>query len=270
MTQTGMVMGTPAYMSPEQGSGEGNRIDGRSDIYSLGVMMYQLAVGKLPFPGSNFGEVLIGHLQQAPPPPRSLKPEIPEEFEKIILKCLEKQQENRFQSMKELKHAVEACMDALGISKELPQADETDPELQPVEGGRPSSPGMRTPGRPTGPISKNRISNPNARASKPGVRTSNPSLRGSQPGARQSRPPGQGTQPPQAPSRLGLFVGIGVAAVVVIAVAIFLIVRSVDNKAELAAKDAAVKAAKIAAAEKAAKAEEDEAPVFLSVVSGAI
>src|SRR5207245_2633506 len=57
-TQTGMVMGTPAYMSPEQGSGASNKIDGRSDVYSLGVMMFQLATGRLPFPGSNFGEVL--------------------------------------------------------------------------------------------------------------------------------------------------------------------------------------------------------------------
>jgi eukaryotic-like serine/threonine-protein kinase len=69
-TQTGMVMGTPAYMSPEQGSGASNKIDGRSDVYSLGVMMFQLATGRLPFPGANFGEVLIGHLQLPPPQPR--------------------------------------------------------------------------------------------------------------------------------------------------------------------------------------------------------
>src|SRR2546429_8478567 len=66
-TQTGMVMGTPAYMSPEQGSGASNKIDGRSDVYSLGVMMFQLATGPLPFPGSNFAEALIAHLPRPHP-----------------------------------------------------------------------------------------------------------------------------------------------------------------------------------------------------------
>src|SRR5437899_447169 len=73
-TQTGMVMGTPAYMSPEQAGGMTARIDGRSDIYSLGCMMFQMATGKLPFPGTSFGEVLIGHLQLPPPSPRSCWP----------------------------------------------------------------------------------------------------------------------------------------------------------------------------------------------------
>src|SRR5207237_468342 len=183
-TQTGMVMGTPAYMSPEQGAGMTNKIDGRSDIYSLGCMMYQMATGRLPFPGSNFGEVLMGHLQQRPPPLREIKPETPEVYEAIVLKCLEKKQEDRFQTMKELKQALEAAMDQLNISRELPAADETDPELQAVEPRIPSSPGQRTPGRPTGP-GKNRISNPNARASKPGGPVaplrSNPAMRTSQP-----------------------------------------------------------------------------------------
>src|SRR2546430_916563 len=196
-TQTGMVMGTPAYMSPEQGSGQSSKIDGRSDIYSLGCMMFQMATGRLPFPGANFGEVLIGHLQQAPPAQRSLKPETPEAYEAIILKCLEKRQEDRFQSMKELKLAIEAFMDQLGLSRELPKADETDPELQAVE-SRPSNPGPRTPGRPTGPgPSKNRISNPNARAGKPGMRTSNPNVRGANPNALVKPPTRPGARPGQ-------------------------------------------------------------------------
>src|SRR5205807_8628554 len=91
-TQTGMVMGTPAYMSPEQAGGMTGKIDGRSDVYSLGVMMFQMATGKVPFAGESFGEVLIGHSQVAPPAPRDLCSAIPPEHEAIILKCLAKDQ----------------------------------------------------------------------------------------------------------------------------------------------------------------------------------
>jgi serine/threonine protein kinase len=275
-TQTGMVMGTPAYMSPEQGSGQTNKIDGRSDVYSLGCMMYQMATGRLPFPGSNFGEVLIGHLQQAPPPPRSLKPEIPEAFEAIVLKCLEKKQEDRYQSMKELKHAVEACMDQLGISRELPHADETDPELQPVmQGGKPSNPGLRTPGRSTNPggaSSKARISSPGARNSRSGAsapgRNSNAGA-----AARQSRSPRRGSQPPEqmtpAPheSKMGLFLGIAIAAVVVIGGVAYWKVRGANQQVEIATTTAVAIAARqqLANAKAAAKAEEE--PTFLSVNS---
>jgi serine/threonine protein kinase len=125
-TQTGMVMGTPAYMSPEQAGGMTNRIDGRSDVYSLGVMMFQMATGKLPFPGSSFGEVLIGHLQLPPPEPRTLNPDIPEEYQGIILKCLAKSQDERYQTMRELHDAIGSCMDALQIPRELPKATPAD------------------------------------------------------------------------------------------------------------------------------------------------
>src|SRR5207245_10382692 len=73
-TQTGMVMGTPAYMSPEQPGGMTARIDARSDIYSLGCMMHQMRTGRLPFPGTSFGGVLIGHLQLTSPGPGALAP----------------------------------------------------------------------------------------------------------------------------------------------------------------------------------------------------
>src|SRR5438270_1767090 len=247
-TQTGMVMGTPAYMSPEQGSGASNKIDGRSDIYSLGVMMFQLATGRLPFPGSNFGEVLIGHIQVPPPHPRSLNAQIPEPYEAIILKCLQKKQEDRYASMKELKHAIETCMDQLKISKELPHADDTDQELHPVD----AFPGARTPGRPTGPISKNRISNPNARAA-PSRPTGRPAS-GAMP--RASQPPTRITPPPtRERGRTALYAGIGALALAAVAVAAFVVLRPAPDPKPAPT----VRATEIV--------RPPETPVFLSVVS---
>jgi tRNA A-37 threonylcarbamoyl transferase component Bud32 len=125
-TQTGLVMGTPAYMSPEQASGLNSRIDGRSDVYSLGCMMFQMATGSVPFPEASFGEVLVGHLTLPPPRPRKLQPAVPEAYEAVILRCLEKKPEDRYQSMREVHGAIARVMDALGTSRELPLADAAD------------------------------------------------------------------------------------------------------------------------------------------------
>jgi len=121
LTQTGTVMGTPAYMSPEQAAGE-STIDARSDIYSLGVTMFQMMTGKQPFAeaGPSFGRILAAHLREPPPRPRAIAPEIPAELEEIILKTLEKNPDDRYQTMSELHDALLGCMEGLGISLELP------------------------------------------------------------------------------------------------------------------------------------------------------
>src|SRR5437867_2069503 len=121
VTQTGTVMGTPAYMSPEQAAGE-STIDTRSDIYSLGVTMFQMMTGKQPFAeaGPSFGRILAAHLREPPPRPRGITPEIPAELEEIILKTLEKNPDDRYQTMSELHDALLGCMERLGISAELP------------------------------------------------------------------------------------------------------------------------------------------------------
>ena len=128
MTQPGTVMGTPAYMSPEQAAGEAT-IDARSDVYSIGVTMFQMATGRLPFAdaGPSFGKILVAHLQQPPPLPRSIEPGVPEELERIVLRTLEKKPEDRYPSMTDLHDALQACMDGLGLSPEPPLAGEAGP-----------------------------------------------------------------------------------------------------------------------------------------------
>jgi serine/threonine-protein kinase len=105
-TRTGLVIGTPAYMSPEQCEGKG-LIDHRSDVYSMGVVMYELLTGRVPFPGDGFGEILVAHLTKTPDPPSSLNPDIKPEIEALVLHAIEKDKNRRFQSMDEFVRALE-------------------------------------------------------------------------------------------------------------------------------------------------------------------
>jgi eukaryotic-like serine/threonine-protein kinase len=108
MTRAGSVLGTPAYMSPEQCDGRGN-IDWRSDVYSLGVVMYEMLAHRVPFTGDGFGEILVAHLTTTPPPPTEFNPSIPTGLEQIVMRCLEKSRDLRFQSMDELRQALQNC-----------------------------------------------------------------------------------------------------------------------------------------------------------------
>lgn len=106
-TRTGSVFGTPHYMSPEQASGDRN-MDSATDIYGLGVLMYEMIVGKIPFDAENLMGILTAHLYHAPTPPR-VYPEcqhISAAFEAIILKCLAKSREARYRSMRELRDDI--------------------------------------------------------------------------------------------------------------------------------------------------------------------
>ena len=96
LTQEGAITGSPLFMSPEQATGS-NQVDERSDIYSLGAVMYFMATGRPPFDYPQPIKVMVAHASETPQPLREIIAEIPEELEEIILRCLEKQPEDRFQ-----------------------------------------------------------------------------------------------------------------------------------------------------------------------------
>jgi serine/threonine-protein kinase len=113
LTQTGMVIGTPEYMSPEQVMGKRRiEIDGRSDLYSLGVVMYRMLTGELPFQGESTMEMILQHLKIPPKAPHQLKPglAIPEVVSQIVMKALEKDRENRYATGAEMATAIRRAL----------------------------------------------------------------------------------------------------------------------------------------------------------------
>jgi serine/threonine-protein kinase len=112
-TRAGEVLGTPAYMSPEQVLGK--PVDGRSDVYSLGIILYELSTGVRPFRGENLAAIFMAVTQEQPPEPARLRPFISPEFSRIVMKCLSKAPEERFQTGKELAEALDGV-----VKKEIP------------------------------------------------------------------------------------------------------------------------------------------------------
>src|ERR1019366_4356554 len=110
-TQTGMVLGSPKYMSPEQVMGK--LIDQRSDIFSLGVMLYEMLTGRAPFVGENVNAIMYQTLNSIPPPPGSLNTDVPDMLNFIVAKALAKGLEDRYQSAKELADDLRACRNSM-------------------------------------------------------------------------------------------------------------------------------------------------------------
>ncbi len=134
VTAHGMVIGTPAYLSPEQAQGQ--KLDSRTDIYSLGIVLYEMITGQLPFNADDIGALLLQQVKQPPPPPRLMIPDLPVELEGIILKALEKNPVRRFQTAGALAEALEVSL-SLG-HKPASNDVEARPEVDTMQSERPS------------------------------------------------------------------------------------------------------------------------------------
>ena len=105
LTATGLIMGTPEYMAPEQVAGKS--VDERADIYSLGIILYEMFTGRVPFKGDSAIAVGFQQLKEDPPKPRDINPQLPPEIESVILQALQKNPLSRFLSVGELKSNLE-------------------------------------------------------------------------------------------------------------------------------------------------------------------
>ncbi len=125
ITKSGAIFGTPYYLSPEQATGA--ELDARADLYSLGVILYRLATGHLPFEGGSGLDILVRHVKDPPPPPRLHNPNLPPALEATILRALEKDRDKRFASADEMRAALLAALGDAGIPAALTTPDPSSP-----------------------------------------------------------------------------------------------------------------------------------------------
>jgi serine/threonine protein kinase len=147
LTQTDAIMGTPAYISPEQAQSQ--PVNQRSDIYSLGIILYEMVTGSVPFVAETPLAVLFKHISDPLPPPSFVKPDIPPSIERVILKALEKDPKNRFETAVEF---VSAWKRALEEKEAVHQAPETT--IPPIIPSIPSNPTQRKPSPATTTMSR--------------------------------------------------------------------------------------------------------------------
>jgi len=124
ITGAGVMIGTPEYMSPEQV--EGKEVDQRSDIYSLGVILYEMLTGRVPFEGDTPFTIGVKHKSEIPKDPKELNTQIPEELNSVILRCLEKDKEKRCQSAGEVRSEIAS------LEKGIPTTERIVPEAKPL------------------------------------------------------------------------------------------------------------------------------------------
>jgi len=143
-TATGGAIGTPAYMSPEQGRGD--PVDARSDIYAVGVLLYEMATGRVPFEAEKPVAVIFKHIEEPLPPPRGLNPNLPQAVEDVIVKALAKEPQDRYATAGELVRALQAAIPT-GESELAERREGPAPPLSPpqsVQARRAPSLGLAT------------------------------------------------------------------------------------------------------------------------------
>ncbi|MBA7660397.1 Serine/threonine-protein kinase PknD [subsurface metagenome] len=124
ITGAGVMIGTPEYMSPEQV--EGKEVDQRSDIYSLGVIIYEMVTGRVPFEGDTPLSIAVKHKIEAPRSPKEINAQIPDDLSRVVLKCMEKDKEKRCQSASEL------LSELANIEKGIPTTERLIPKRKPI------------------------------------------------------------------------------------------------------------------------------------------
>ncbi len=215
-TRTGIVMGTPAYMSPEQCEGRGS-VDHRTDIYALGVVLYEMLTGRVPFIGEGYGEILVQHLTQLPIPPSQYRL-MPPHVEIVVLKALEKRAELRYPTMDEFMRAMAdpvGYVEANGGIGGFLQRQLT-PSMAPLPSARLTPPPLGTPGVTGYTPIPGSLQNPYA--------TPTPTTLG------------QATGQVSQPRGKGLFIVLGIAVVAAAAVAIAVVVTKGGGKTEVASQ----------------------------------
>jgi serine/threonine-protein kinase len=141
LTQTGGILGTPAYMAPEQG--RGGAVDARIDIYALGVILYEMATGRVPFKAETPIAVMVKHLNDPLPPPHALNPKLPSQVEQVILKAMAKNPEDRFATAGDMVRALKTAVAA--AARQEAENDSTHYSTKPESSTLTAEAGPATP-----------------------------------------------------------------------------------------------------------------------------
>jgi serine/threonine-protein kinase len=201
MTQTGAVMGTPYYMSPEQAKGA-KTIDHRSDLFSVGIILYELVTGRIPFDGETFNELMFKIALQDPPPPESIVPNLDPGVGRMIRKALARDPEQRFDSARAFIAAIDEWMQGGRSSISVPPPNQVALQQPGVAATQALPQGYQT-GAPAGAT----------QAMPPGAMPGAPQMAlGKKTQAEWSN---SGAAPPPPKDRTGLFVGLGLVLALV-------------------------------------------------------